>query len=141
MFHKKEGHIVLCEVSPTDVVSIPVDYNNTKMRVCYYKVIAEYKNFENLDSSLITEVALNGKADFNKTLVADEQDKYLVLGLGIENEEDAGDEEEGLPITTLGENLNWDRARQLAGSQVDLYSEVRIINQRTRLVEKTYFTN
>lgn len=37
------GHrkIVECLVDPVDVVSVPVDYNNTKMRVCKYKVIRE----------------------------------------------------------------------------------------------------
>jgi hypothetical protein len=33
--------IVACEIDPADVVSIPIDYNNTKMRVCRYVVIGE----------------------------------------------------------------------------------------------------
>jgi len=33
--------VVICEVNPKDVVAIPKDYNNTKMRVCEYKVIGE----------------------------------------------------------------------------------------------------
>ena len=33
--------VVLCEVDPSNVVSVPIDYNNTKMRVCEYKVIKE----------------------------------------------------------------------------------------------------
>jgi len=33
--------IILCEVNPKDVVSVPVDYNYSKMRVCRYKVIKE----------------------------------------------------------------------------------------------------
>lgn len=32
---------VECLVDPVDVVSVPVDYNNTKMRVCKYKVIRD----------------------------------------------------------------------------------------------------
>ena len=31
--------MVECEVDPADVVSIPIDYNNAKMRVCRYKVL------------------------------------------------------------------------------------------------------
>ena len=31
--------IVKCLVNPRDVVSVPVDYNNTKMRVCRYTVV------------------------------------------------------------------------------------------------------
>lgn len=33
--------LVVVKVNPCDVVSIPVDYNHTKMRVCRYKVISE----------------------------------------------------------------------------------------------------
>ncbi len=38
----KDSHRVLVvKVNPKDVVSVPVDYNNQKMRVCKYKVIDE----------------------------------------------------------------------------------------------------
>ena len=44
--------VVVCEVNPKDVVSIPTDYNNTKMRVCEYTVIADvtdkYKEARNI---------------------------------------------------------------------------------------------
>lgn len=33
--------VVLCEVMPEDVVSVPTDYNNTKMRTCRYHVLAD----------------------------------------------------------------------------------------------------
>jgi hypothetical protein len=33
------GIIVKCSVNPMDVVAVPVDYNNTKMRVCKYAVV------------------------------------------------------------------------------------------------------
>jgi len=33
---------VLVKVNPKDVVSVPVDYNNTKMRVCRYEVISVF---------------------------------------------------------------------------------------------------
>ena len=33
--------LVACKVSPEHVVSVPVDYNNSKMRVCQYEVVAE----------------------------------------------------------------------------------------------------
>jgi hypothetical protein len=48
--HFAQGsRVVICEVNPADVVSIPSDYNNTKMRVCKYKVIGEieYKQSDN----------------------------------------------------------------------------------------------
>lgn len=33
------GIIVKCSVNPMDVVAVPIDYNNTKMRVCKYTVL------------------------------------------------------------------------------------------------------
>lgn len=33
--------VIILEINPSDVVSIPVDYNNTKGRACKYKVVAE----------------------------------------------------------------------------------------------------
>lgn len=40
-FGGSDSRLVLCKVNPADVVSIPVDYNNTKMRTCKYVVVAE----------------------------------------------------------------------------------------------------
>lgn len=36
------NRIVIVKINPRDVVSIPKDYNASKMRVCRYEVIAEY---------------------------------------------------------------------------------------------------
>jgi hypothetical protein len=35
------SHIMVCKINPRDVVSVPVDYKNAKMRVCRYEVIDE----------------------------------------------------------------------------------------------------
>lgn len=39
--HYSGSKVVLCEVFPEHVVSVPTDYDNTKMRVCEYDVIAD----------------------------------------------------------------------------------------------------
>lgn len=39
--HASGKRIVYVKINPKDVVSIPVDYNNQKMRVCQYEVIGE----------------------------------------------------------------------------------------------------
>ena len=39
----KGNKVVRCKVHPKDVVSIPIDYNNAKMRTCGYTVIDEAK--------------------------------------------------------------------------------------------------
>ncbi len=33
--------IVICKINPRDVVAVPDDYNNSKMRVCKYEVVGE----------------------------------------------------------------------------------------------------
>lgn len=51
-FSHANGHIVIVKIDPADVVAIPTDYNNTKMRVSKYEVVGEatdwYKNNQNL---------------------------------------------------------------------------------------------
>ncbi len=44
-FAHANGHVMVCKVNPADVVAIPRDYNNTKMRVCKYEVIGEYADY------------------------------------------------------------------------------------------------
>lgn len=50
-FQHADGHVMICEIDPADVVSIPADYNNTKMRVSKYKVIGEVDNGDNVLST------------------------------------------------------------------------------------------
>lgn len=44
-FSHDNGHVMVVKVNPRDVVAIPADYNNTKMRVSTYEVVAEYKDY------------------------------------------------------------------------------------------------
>jgi hypothetical protein len=41
-----DDRVVIVEVNPRDVVSIPKDYNNTKMRVCQYTVVSEVEDYK-----------------------------------------------------------------------------------------------
>jgi len=41
MAHYPGERIMICKVNPGDVVAVPSDYNNAKMRVCKYEVINE----------------------------------------------------------------------------------------------------
>jgi len=45
----KGSRVVICEVNPKDVVSIPKDYSNSKMRCCAYKVIGEVTDYSDND--------------------------------------------------------------------------------------------
>lgn len=40
-FGSSSCKVVSCKVNPRDVVSIPVDYGDAKMRVCYYEVLED----------------------------------------------------------------------------------------------------
>lgn len=44
-FADAQGHVMVCQVDPRDVVAIPADYNNTKMRVVGYKVVGEVTSY------------------------------------------------------------------------------------------------
>jgi len=46
--------VVLLKINPKDVVSIPIDYNNTKGRCCKYKVINTYTDEDLLDNFYYT---------------------------------------------------------------------------------------
>jgi hypothetical protein len=41
-FHRDDGKLIVVKVNPKDVVSVPLDANETKMRVCTYEVLREY---------------------------------------------------------------------------------------------------
>ncbi len=42
-FMDRDGHLMLVEINPADVVSIPTDCNFQKLRTCKYKVVDEYE--------------------------------------------------------------------------------------------------
>ena len=42
-FMPRDGHVMLVEINPSDVVSIPTDCNFQKLRTCKYKVVGEYE--------------------------------------------------------------------------------------------------
>lgn len=44
-FAHADGHVVICQINPADVVAVPTDYNNTKMRVSSYLVIGEVSDY------------------------------------------------------------------------------------------------
>jgi hypothetical protein len=46
VFSNKGDVVVLCKVNPADVVSIPTDYNDSKMRTCKYEVLQKVYTVE-----------------------------------------------------------------------------------------------
>jgi len=45
-YGKFSQRLLLVAVNPADVVSVPYDYNNAKMRVCKYEVLKEIEEFQ-----------------------------------------------------------------------------------------------
>lgn len=61
---------VVCKVNPRDVVAVPPDYNETKMRVCRYEVVSEVQNSSNInqiETSKVVDASLNEVKDAPKT--------------------------------------------------------------------------
>ncbi|MBV5310903.1 hypothetical protein [Chromatium okenii] len=63
--HFHGTHLMACKVNPADVVSIPIDYNNSKMRVCGYTVASE------LPMDLVA-----GNKEYWESSVCDEDEEY-----------------------------------------------------------------
>lgn len=80
-YHSGAGRLLLCQVSPKDVVAVPPDYNQQKMRTIRYKVIREYKDVEPIKDAVTKEKFVNtsDKALRRKaTRMSDAQlDKFL----------------------------------------------------------------
>lgn len=70
-FSQAHGHVVVCKVNPKDVVAIPADYNNTKMRVSCYEVVSEYKGYYGEDCRDVLQgtavASLGGEMQFSMT--------------------------------------------------------------------------
>lgn len=58
-FSHADGHVVVCKVNPRDVVAIPTDYNNTKMRVCRYEVVSEFEDYYKGKGNVLSGVAVH----------------------------------------------------------------------------------
>lgn len=54
-FSHADGHVMMCKVDPADVVAIPSDYNNTKMRVAGYEVVEEVTSYYSRGENVLSE--------------------------------------------------------------------------------------
>jgi hypothetical protein len=51
--HFNGDHTMVCKINPRDVVSVPSDYHNAKMRVCRYEVIDELYNDDSIKDNAV----------------------------------------------------------------------------------------
>lgn len=75
--------VVICKINPKDVVSIPIDYNFTKMRVCEYTVIAE--DTEYTEKNSLFDMSLYEYNDDDDD--DDDTEKYYCVDCGSEMDE------------------------------------------------------
>lgn len=92
-----DDRVVVCSVNPKNVVAIPKDYNNTKMRVCKYKVIAEIKDYK--ESDLLAQKAVIFTTDIKQPVETPKsggcrikEDNVDEIELGLQVEENLNSE-------------------------------------------------
>ena len=64
--------IVVCMVDPADVVAVPNDYNNTKMRTCAYKVVGKLTKDE-VERDVLASSAVNRDYDRETNYLVEEK--------------------------------------------------------------------
>lgn len=77
-----EDRVVICEVHPANVVSIPADYNNTKMRCCEYTVIGEVEDYR--DENVLAKNAVVYTNDVRENNQAIPEDYGKQIGKWLE---------------------------------------------------------
>ena len=94
-FGREDGVILECLVNPRNIVSIPTDYNNTKMRVCEYYPIAitngenksvflenDYKDFDDKQLDIELQEMEKAKKEIIENLNA-EMDEYNMIAKDV----------------------------------------------------------
>lgn len=109
-FANSNGHVVMCQVNPADVVAIPTDYNNTKMRVSAYRVIDEVTGYYGAGTNILASKE-----------IWDEE--YSVHGK---------DEHEDWKL--LGETDDFELAVTEAEQELGFYDEVKVLNAAGTMV-------
>lgn len=113
-FSHANGHVVVVKVNPRDVVAIPADYNNTKMRVCRYEVIAEHEGYYQNKGDTLSAASVNNDGSGGTFIVY--------------SRSDAGD--------SFTEDDSFDRLSDAASRMEELLDDdsihsVRIVNRET----------
>lgn len=72
--HFSGERIVVCKINPRDVVAVPKDYNNSKMRVCEYEVVDEIPVVDYLPSKRLTDFYTNEYSNLQDEDIEDDGD-------------------------------------------------------------------
>lgn len=122
-FASANGHVMICEINPADVVSIPSDYHNTKMRVCRYTVIGEHEGYyqeNNTNKDVLRDLEVWDEVyevQARETLV----EEWTVLD-AYDNVDDARDHANEEFVCGGDDDEDWIQVRVLNSSGVLMYS-------------------
>lgn len=89
-FHSGESNIVLCKFSPTDVVSVPSESSEGKIRVCSYHVVCDYNNQGQLKDTFYSVVDNSVKESLSENVPSFDED----CSYSQEDEDDVYDDDE-----------------------------------------------
>lgn len=121
-FSHANGRVVVCRVNPRDVVAIPSDYNDTKMRVCEYEVVGEVEGYYKEHRDVIGGVGVW-------------EPKYALYGRGTPDEDwwlIEENDEFGELLEEVDELLGDGDSRDADAD--DTWAEVKIVDQVTGMV-------
>jgi hypothetical protein len=113
-FSHAGGHVMICKVNPADVVAIPADYNDTKMRVSRYEVVGEVLDYYGDARSDVLGEAGATVGTMGRDYRAMTTDGVLVaetytLGEAIREAQDwAGESDEGVRIEDVEGYVVWE---------------------------------
>jgi hypothetical protein len=115
--------IVICEVNPKDVVAIPKDYNNTKMRVCEYKVVGELESdiVDSLRDTYCVDSYCDYEDEFDDDFDLDKDDEIIdELNVSKEDIKEVITSE----VTKLGENISKSSTVESKSSYMNTFLEL-----------------
>lgn len=113
-FKKKDGRLVICRVDPKDVVGVPYDSNQEKMRVCKYEVIGLF-GAQLPDTTFVED----GISDFPNDCIENAEEAPV--------NEDRRAELAGLTLSLL---------REYANKELGITSVKKIIGGKSALIDR-----
>ncbi|WP_018234433.1 hypothetical protein [Thioalkalivibrio thiocyanodenitrificans] len=130
-YSHNNGRVMVAKVNPADVVAVPRDYRNTKMRICRYEVVAEHEGYYQERENFLTDTVVRSEAQgsfFSEKVfavellydgVVDSTEPFARLNEAAERYEELAEEAEDNPT---GDGF------EIGG---DIYDEIRLVNQAT----------
>lgn len=126
-----DGRIVICEVDPENVVSVPRDHNAQKMRVCEYKVIGNYGS--DLPSTTFVEEVTEKEQEQDDR---DSYDSERDPGADYDDEDnDEDDEEEKADDDDSDEGIAVDEEDEEEESKAEREKTLTAVDQIAQVVE------